>query len=195
MSDRGAFFKAVRADLFHGKLSQAQVDGMNAILDVWDDLDGATPCLTPSTPLLRAMWRAYSLATAFHETGATMQPIREWGRGEGKLYGLRDQETGQVYYGRGFVQLTWRENYQRQALRLKIDLVHNPDLAMEIGVAARILVEGMVRGDFSGRSLAAYFNSRTVKPLDARKIINGMDRAALVAGYHAAFLAALAPPA
>ncbi|TOE35570.1 hypothetical protein CGJ43_25525, partial [Vibrio parahaemolyticus] len=54
---------------------------------------------------------AYVLATTYHETGHTMKPIEEWGKGQGRPYGEPDPETGQTYYGRGYVQLTWLANY------------------------------------------------------------------------------------
>jgi hypothetical protein len=101
--DRDVFFGAVRGSLFHGSMTQRQVDGMNAILDAWEE--------NPRSDDLR--WLAYPLATTAHETGFAMWPIEEYGRGEGMSYGQQDPETGQTYYGRGFVQLTWRENYAR----------------------------------------------------------------------------------
>ena len=47
----------------------------------------------------------YVLATAFHETAETMQPIAEYGHGKGHPYGAVDQ-TGKAPYGRRFVRLT-----------------------------------------------------------------------------------------
>src|SRR5262245_56302737 len=98
-----AFFDAVRNDPFSGSLSQSQVDGMNAILAAWQD--------NPRSDDLR--WLAYCLATTFHETSQEMQPIEEYGKGAGMSYGVPDPDTGQTYYGRGYVQLTWRDNYAR----------------------------------------------------------------------------------
>jgi putative chitinase len=101
--NRDVFFGAVRGSLFHGAMTQRQVDGMSAILDAWEE--------NPRAEDLR--WLAYPLATTAHETGFAMWPIEEYGKGEGMEYGKPDPETGQTYYGRGFVQLTWRENYVR----------------------------------------------------------------------------------
>ena len=100
MIDRITFFYDVRVKLFGGRLDQRQVDGMNAILDAGK---GAI-----STDL---RWLAYTLATSFWETAHTMWPIEEWGKGQGQPYGMPDPATAQVYYGRGFVQLTWKANY------------------------------------------------------------------------------------
>ena len=54
-----------------------------------------------------------ALATTLHESASTMWPVVEYGKGEGHDYGKKDPETGQAYYGRGFIQCTWRENYAR----------------------------------------------------------------------------------
>ena len=101
--DRTKFFDSVRESLFGGEMSQSQVDGMNAILTCWEAQRSADD--------LR--WLAYVLATTYHETAQTMQPIEEYGKGSGHDYGEPDPKTGQCYYGRGFVQLTWADNYQR----------------------------------------------------------------------------------
>src|ERR1044071_1113225 len=107
--NREAFFAAVRHAPFDGRLSQLQVDGMNAILDAWEQRfsqssSSAVGRPPPGTGDRR--WLAYMLATTFHETARTMQPIREFGRGRGTRYGT-------TYYGRGFVQLTWEANYRK----------------------------------------------------------------------------------
>ena len=95
MIDRDKFF-AIRESVFNGVLSQSQVDGMNYLLDTWE-------MHFPSD--LR--WLAYALATAFHESAATMGPIEEYGKGGGSSYGQPAGPYGQCYYGRGYVQLTW----------------------------------------------------------------------------------------
>lgn len=42
------------------------------------------------------------------------------------------------YTGRGFIQLTWRENYAKAGEALGLDLVEHPELAMEPETSARI---------------------------------------------------------
>jgi len=182
-----AFYDAVRDHLFGGKLSQAQVNGLTAILNAWpEDQD--------------ARWVAYSLATAYHETGRTMEPVRETFaktdaearlKLKARAYARSDSETGHAYYGRGLVQLTWRTNYEEWGQELGLDLVRNPDLALALTNAAKILVGGMMKGTFTGKTLARFFNSMDDDPRNARKIINGTDRAADIAVYHQHFLDAL----
>lgn len=188
--DRKNFFDKIRPG-FSGGLNQSQVDGMNALLDTWE---GWAPAHADMTPNIR--WLAYSMATTFHETGQTMQPVSEIGKGAGHDYGFRDLITHQIYYGRGYVQLTWKANYQVQGQRLNIDLEHMPDLALVPKTAADIMFTGMAGGMFTGRRLGQYFgaNPRLDDPFNARRIINGLDCASVIAVYHTHFLTALLPP-
>lgn len=148
-------------------------------------------------------WCAYMLATSYHETGGTLQPIEEWGAGRGKPYGQKRKRNGtayempdRIYYGRGDVQLTWFENYERMGRLLQIPLLEQPELALDPDISARILIEGMTRGrsgrgDFTGLALEDFFNNWRDDAVQARRVVNGMDRARLIAQYHALFLKAL----
>lgn len=182
--NRKSFFDAVRPSLFNGTLTESQVVGIEAVLNAWESRQELTD--------LR--WLAYMLATDKHETNATMQAVREayWLDEEWRKTHLRYWP----YYGRGVVQLTWETNYRKMEQFLQIPLVANPDLALDLDNAIKIMFEGMLRdetgvGDFTGMSLDMFFNDTTNDPLGARKIINGTDKAALLAGYYYDFLAAL----
>jgi putative chitinase len=195
--DRTVFFDLVRSLVFNDSLSQEQVDGMEAILAVWE----SDPCSDD----LR--WLAYPLATTKWETASTMQPIEEYGRGAGYTYGQPDPETGQTYYGRGYVQLTWRDNYARADHELALvgsySCEKHAENALHPDIAASILFEGMVEGWFrSGQTLERYFNADTDDPVGAREIINGdkdkvpdwgggQTTGDLIAKDHAGFLRAL----
>jgi len=126
-------------------------------------------------------WAAYILATVRHETFFTWQPIREVGRGEGRSYGEPDPELGLTYYGRGYVQLTWRENYERAGSFLCKDLAQNPDKALEPDTAYTILSRGMLEGWFTGRSLGDYITKSTTDYVNARRVVNGTDHAERIA--------------
>ena len=188
--DRNIFFTRVRP-LFNDRMTQSQVDGMSAILDAWD---AWLPDNADLAPNIR--WLAYMLATAFHETARTMQPIAEYGHGAGRDYGVPDPVTGLVYYGRGYLQLTWKANYQVQSARLDVDMVGDPDLALRPDLAANIMLHGMAAGSFTGRRLGQYFGANPAHddPVNARRIINGTDQASLIASYHRVFLSAVGPP-
>lgn len=181
MIDRKPFFDKIRTTLFGGSLSSPQVFGITAILDEWD-----------RRALTDLRFLGYMLATTFHETAETMQPIREFGRGKGMKYGT-------TYYGRGFVQLTWDFNYRKASTATGVDLMADPDRALELPIATQILFEGMIVGWFTGKRLADYFNATVSDWVNARRIINGTDRAELIADYGHKFYDALqtqvAPPA
>lgn len=197
--NRAVFFDHIRHDPFSGSFTKSQVEGIERLLDVWQDRykDAIT------VPQM-----AYVLATVFHETGARMCPVREGFKTSDKaardhvmrqhlkntaryLYALPDPDSGQVYYGRGDVQLTWAENYKLMGERLGVPLYQNPDLALDTVQSARILFEGMVHGLFTGKSLRDYFAAGINDPYNARRIINRMDKAGLIAGYYEGFLKAL----
>ena len=197
--DRAIFFRGERQTLFGGVLRQHQVEGMTALLDLWQ---ARLPAGDPR-------WLAYMLATAHHETGATMLPVRETFAASdaraiaildaafrrGRLpwvsapYWRRDAD-GKSWLGRGLVQLSHKANYAKMTEITGIDLLAHPERAMELAVAAEILFVGMKKGSFTGRKLAGYFCPGREDWLGARRIINGRDRAAKVAGHGRLYLAA-----
>lgn len=175
--NRRVFFKEVRGHLKLLKLSQAQVDGFNILLD-----EGVKRDLPTS-------WIAYVLATAWHETAYTMQPVTE--------YGSKAYLTGKTYWpfiGRGYVQLTWDYNYIKMGKFLDLDLKGNPELANDPSIAAQVIYEGMERGMFTGKRLKRYLKSPTCQHSSykqARRIVNGMDKASTIATYALKFQEAL----
>lgn len=185
--DRQKYFDAVRKAPFGGKLNQDQVDGNNYLLEYWEGLWEA------NDPDLRPL--AYVLATTKWETAHTMKPIEEYGKGSGYTYGAKDPETGQTYYGRGYVQLTWRDNYSRATA--KLGLVEEDDLewfaarALDPVIARQVIFEGMKEGWFTSKKLDQYFNASKDDPKNARQIVNGNDHDADIKKIHDQFLTAL----
>lgn len=127
---------------------------------------------------------AYIYATAFHESRIT--PIKEWGS---ETY-LKNKKY-YPFFGRGYVQLTWDYNYKKEGERLGIDLLKNPDLALEVDIAANIIVHGMITGSFTGKKLSDYITANKTDFQQARKIINGTDKMELVAAYATKFMNAI----
>lgn len=173
--------------LFNGHMSQPQVDGIQAILNACNAYQ-----ITDERHI------AYMLATAFHETAKTMQPIEEYGKGKGRLYGTKHKRNGtayiapdKLYYGRGYVQLTWYDNYQTMGKLLSVDLLNSPELALNDSTAANIMIIGMTKGSFTGVKLSTYFNDQRNDPINARKIINSNDCDVLISGYYNSFYKAL----
>lgn len=121
---------------------------------------------------------AYVLATAYHETAHTMKPIMERG---GEKY-LRSKKYW-PHVGRGYVQITWLVNYQRASKALGVDFVAKPHLLMEAKYAVPIIIIGMMEGWFTGKKLSDYITLKRSDFVGARKIVNGTDKANLIAGY------------
>ncbi|WP_421215980.1 peptidoglycan-binding protein [Aeromonas enteropelogenes] len=134
---------------------------------------------------------SYVLATIYHETARTMRPIEEYGKGKGRPYGEPDPETGQAYYGRGYVQLTWRENYARASRECwdrnlakgETNFELSPELMLTPFYAAQAALIGMSQGWFTGKSLGDYdIQGGGYDYVGARHIINGSDRDEMIAG-------------
>ena len=197
--NRKAFYDALRSSaLFGGRLTTSQVAGIDAVLDRADKQP------------IDNRWLAYMLATDYHETAHTMQPVREtladsdteaaqilessWKRG--KLPWVttpywHPDANGLYWIGRGLVQLTHEPNYLEMAKVTGQPLDTNPALAMQMDVAVEILFTGMINGSFTGRKLADYCTGTMTDFVGMRAIINGKDRAADIAGYARVLLAAI----
>ncbi len=197
--NRRFFFEECRARLFDGRLSGAHVKGLDGILNHWE----------ASYAECDDRWLAYALATAHHEVDRTMKPIREYGgsRYFKRMYDITGDRPhvarrlgnlaegdGALFSGRGFVQLTGRANYAEWQERLGIDLTSGAaaaDRVLSLPVATRILFEGMIAGTFTGRRLSHYFDEVREDWEGARRIINGRDKKALIAGYARSYYAAI----
>lgn len=129
---------------------------------------------------------AYILATAYHETAHTMKPVREYG---GEKY-LRSKKY-YPYVGMGYVQLTWDYNYKKAGDKLGADFIKNPKLLLEPKYASPILIIGMIEGWFTGKKLSDYITLNKSDFKGARRIVNGTDKADLIAGYAREYDAAL----
>jgi putative chitinase len=193
-----AFFAQVRNSLFGGTMSQSQVDGINRLLDVWSRHYSADPL-----PFL-----AYDLATSFHETARTMQPITERGPVAyfnkyepgtplGKALGNKVAGDGYRFRGEGDVQNTGRANAVNATRRLNavfglgIDLVATPEKRGDPMISAHSLFLGNREGWWTGKKLGDYMAGGKPDYIGMRRVINGTDRAELIAGYAAHFEIAL----
>ena len=184
-----------------GKLNQSQVDEINFLVGEFDkDKSISYP------------QAAYMLATIWHETAKKMLPIAEYGHGKNRTYGtwfrnsknelysFKDgskntaylySDYPHLYYGRGYVQLTWQYNYEKASKKIGIDFLNNPDLVMQKEHAVHILIVGMKEGWFTGKRLDDYIYQSKKEYISARRIINGTDKAKLIADYAVVFERAL----
>ena len=182
-------FDILRERLFSGSLSTTQVDSLNYLVQRCEGF-GLT---YPET--------AYVLATAYHETGYAetvngrkvinrdMLPIKERGS-ESYLRSKRYYP----YIGYGYVQLTWKDNFHRVGKLIGVDLLKNPEKALDKDIASEILIKGMVFGWFTGVGFhrkCPVYRYNHLSYVRARKIVNGTDKANLIADYAMVFEKAL----
>lgn len=86
----------------------------------------------------------------------------------GKNLGNTEPGDGARFKGRGFVQLTGRENYRVVGETIGVDLIGEPELANEPGIAARILAAFLER-----RQAKIHAALRDGDLRAARKLVNG----------------------
>jgi putative chitinase len=195
--DRKIFWETLDRSVFGGSVPQSAVDQIERVFAEyeargWDNLGHL----------------AYMLATMRREVGPKMLPVREcFAQSDAAARACRQVSSraysqvigGNVYYGRGLVQLTWLDNYEKMGEHLGIALVQRPDMALDPEIAIKIMFEGMQRGQFAGdkkgrHTLARHIpnkNPTQANFISARRIINGTDHAQEIAGYAEKFFAAL----
>jgi hypothetical protein len=130
---------------------------------------------------------AYMLATVYGECGDTFEPVEEMFYLAGRVRNLDAYRRRKLRYypwhGRGYVQLTWKANYIRAERELRVPLTKDPALAMVPKHAYQIMTRGMQAGWFTGKSLSDYINGHRCDYRNARRIINGTDKAAKFATW------------
>jgi hypothetical protein len=179
--DRKKFFAGFRHSI-DSSIEQEQVDGLEFLLGKMEN---------------DAFWVqipqcAYMLATVYHETAGSFQPVEEGyylaeKHGQSFLRAFQKKLRYYPYYGRGYVQLTHETNYKKAGKAFGVDLVNKPQLALEPDIAYKILTYGMHQGWFTGKKLEDYISDTGKDYVNARKIVNGKDRAGLIAGYARSF--------
>jgi len=110
-----------------------------------------------------------AIATVGVETGC-FAPIKERGGPKyfTKLYegradlGNTQEGDGPLFRGRGYIQITGRSNYTEYGREIGVDLVGNPDLALDPAIAAHVL--------------ALYFRARNIPTLAAAGKWEGVRR-------------------
>lgn len=143
---------------------------------------------------------AYALATVRIECGSNMRPVREgfaatdaqarahvkkYKRKYAEVYTFPGVPGDFCYYGRGLVQLTWYENYKKEGIQ------HDPDRALDPDFAARLLFKGLLDGRWNGRGKSLMYYLDKNDPVQARRTVNVLNKAELVADYYKDFLLAL----
>lgn len=181
MINKVAFYQSIRDKGLFKTLTDTQVKSIDAII---------FECEKQGVEDMRQV--AYIMATAYWEAHnprkpeLRMTPMKEFG-GEVYLKGKKYYP----YFGRGFSQLTWDYNYKKEAKRLGLDLMNNPDLILDIQVAANSHVYNMITGGYTGKKLSDYINTAKCDFEGARRIINGVDKKEEIAAIAQKFLTCL----
>lgn len=182
MVNRKNFFDGYRSNLDpNKKLDKSEVDAIDQFLDFVD---------MAYNRLSLYQW-SYVFATTFHETNAMFLPVKEayWLSEDWRRKNLRYFP----FYGRGYVQITWKDNYAKFSKQLNEDFVKNPDLVMVPKYAFKIMIDGFINGSFTGKKITdyIYIDKKTGKEVQnykgARRCINGSDKAELIASYAVKF--------
>lgn len=189
-------------------LSEPMKAGLNHLFDSWEKFGDAD-----------ANRLAFVLGTARRESSDTFAPVREAPhcgadeecreRAIGKLLAARAAKSGkpsranyslpdangQRYYGRGFVQITLRENYQKTGAMLGLDLVSDPDRVLDPKIAGEILIRSMLEGWYgSKKPLSAYIDGNKLDWINARNNVNpNSPNKPITAAYSMDFSACIRP--
>lgn len=193
--NRKRFYDGVRSSLFGGRLTPEQVGGMEALLDAADEY-----------PVTDVRQLAYILAGVFHEVGKRMVPVREGFASTdagARAAVQRLHEAGRIsrnyaapvngvsYYGRGRIQNTHHANYEKLEKRFGQPFVTNPDLLLDSEIDAAVTIAGHMEGIWTGKKLADFIDGSKADYVNARRIVNGTDKASMIAGYAQKFESAL----
>ncbi|WP_156373879.1 hypothetical protein [Rhizobium sp. Leaf386] len=204
--NRASFYAALRGGaLFPFGLQKGQVNGIENLLNVWEKYYSGEP----RNDL------AYNLATAYHETAQTMQPITERGPKSyfdkyepgtrlGKLLGNTFVGDGYRFRGEGHVQNTGRRNAKfasdrlNEKFNLGVDLVAMPGKRGDPFISAHSLFLGNREGWWTGKDLRDFIDDKDESDAEdlrefiaARRVVNGTDKATKIGGHALIFEKAL----
>lgn len=214
MIDRKKFYDAIRASLFAGKLSPTQVAGIETILNEWDarkltDLRWLSYILATIHHEVGQSYEPIEENLNYSASGLlktwpsrfTPEKAAQYAKNPKKIAnyvyanrggnGNEASGDGWKFRGRGLVQTTLKSNYEWAKKMTGIDLIANPDLMKGMEVSVKTSFAGMINGLYTGKKLNDYFNATTEDPINARRIINSTDKAALIASYWKKFYEAL----
>jgi len=203
--NRKAFFATIKSTLFNGRFTTDQVTGIDAILDQFEGCDprwtayalatayhetggkmtAVVENLNYSAKGLRVTFPKYFSVSDAARYARKPEAIANRAYGNRMGNGPESSGDGWKYRGRGLVQITGKDNYE------KYGIANSPEEALKLEVAVNITFDGMVNGRFTGKKLSDYFDATKTDWVGARRIINGTDKADKIAGEAKAFYAAI----
>lgn len=166
---------------FRRKLTISQKKSILTVVDYWFDYYSSY-----DIKLL-----LYILANNKWETGHAWIPVKERRAIKTKqpqVWKWQERYWYTNYMGRGKTQITWVDNYKKftPIIQLKVgdptlDLVKNPELAMNDYISTVIMVDGMMEGLFRSKNktpikLTDYLDENgTFDAIRARLVVNIID--------------------
>jgi hypothetical protein len=190
MRDPKAFFDVVRSKF--GPLTTSQVMGFNLFIA---EAERRKTYINYLSSLLGQVW---------WETGKTMAPVAEAYYLGAKADAVRRKMRYYPFYGRGHIQTTWETNYRKSSQIWKemtgedVDFVKNPDLLLQNKYSVPLTFEGFERGFWTGKAQDDFIDlidesdDEDLREFaNARRIVNGLDRAAELGQFALTFEKAL----
>lgn len=195
--DRAKFYDEYRK--VFGTVKQSNVDCLEAIFDVFDqnkdpvrDLEKKAYMLATvrhevgedMIPIVENMnYTAARIVQVWPSRFKSVAEAQPYAHNPEKLgnnvYGNRlgngppSSGDGYRYRGRGIgAQFTGKENYIKFGKLFEVDLVNNPELAVDLNLGAKILYKGSIEGLFTGRKLSDYITKDSVDYKNARRVVN-----------------------
>lgn len=105
--------------------------------------------------------------------------------------GNTEAGDGYKFRGRNLPQFTGRRIYTLLAQSTGVDVVRDPSRALELRIGVAGMFDAMETGWFTGKKLSDYLDGPTPDFVNARRTINGVDRARDIAAFAEKFLAAI----
>jgi putative chitinase len=217
--DKKKFFESLRrrdSGVFGTSLTQRQVDGVEAILHHGSHLPQSWLAYALATAYGETGRRMQPITEDMNYSAARIPrvfgPHRLKGYTATQLAGKPEllanvvysdrlgngsiaSGDGWRYRGHGLVQLTGKDNFRKLGKLIGVDLVAEPERALDLDIAARALIIGIEDGLYTGKKAADFLPSMglaTLKEMKAaRRIINDTFEALKYARYAMAFQEAL----
>lgn len=178
-------------DNYHATFGATSLTVYNNINTMLQSLVKYQSRLTPG--VIVEQW-AYIAATCYHESNHTFGAyceVRQYKTDTPRRKAVRaaqDKYWSTGYYGRGPVQLTWREEYAWAEKVTGRPLLNDPDLLLrDLPLGYEVAIKSMTDPSINGKQLSDYINTKKVDYVNARRVVNGTDRKQLIAGYAVKF--------